>query len=56
MAALRLFARFGYVPTMVVGLNVFAVYLVAGGHSFLWVGVLFGVALALSLLTKWILP
>jgi hypothetical protein len=31
MAALRQFARFGYVPTMIVGLNLLAVYLVAGG-------------------------
>jgi sterol desaturase/sphingolipid hydroxylase (fatty acid hydroxylase superfamily) len=56
MAALRLFARFGYVPTMMVGLNLFAIYLVAGGYSFLWIGVLFVVAVALSLLTEWILP
>ncbi|HAH65612.1 MAG TPA: hypothetical protein DCL72_09100 [Rhizobiales bacterium] len=56
MAALRLFARFGYVPTMMVGLNLFAVYLVAGGDSFLWIGVLFGVAVVLSLLMEWIRP
>ena len=56
MAALRLFARFGYVPTMIVGLNLLAVCLVARGNSFLWIGVLFGVAIALSLLTEWILP
>ena len=56
MAALRLFARFGYMPTMMVGLNLFAVYLVAGGDSFLWIGVLFGVAVVLSLLMEWIRP
>jgi sterol desaturase/sphingolipid hydroxylase (fatty acid hydroxylase superfamily) len=56
MAALRLFARFGYVPTMIVGLNLFAVYLIAGGYSFLWIGALFVVAVAISLLTEWILP
>jgi hypothetical protein len=42
MAALRLFARFGYVPTMLVGLNLLAIYLVADGYSFLWIGALFG--------------
>jgi hypothetical protein len=56
MTALRLFARFGYVPMMIVGLNVLAVYLVASGYSFLWICFLFGVAVALSLLTEWILP
>jgi sterol desaturase/sphingolipid hydroxylase (fatty acid hydroxylase superfamily) len=56
MTALRLFARFGYVPTMIVGLNVLAVFLVASGYSFLWICFLFGVAVALSLLTEWILP
>lgn len=55
MTALRL-ARFGYVPTMIVGLNVLAVFLVASGYSFLWICFLFGVAVALSLLTEWILP
>ena len=33
MAALRLFARFGYVPTMLVGLNLLAVYLMADGSA-----------------------
>src|SRR6476660_4067734 len=56
MAALRLFARFGYVPTMLVGLNLLAIYLVADGYSFLWIGALFVIAVALSLLTEWILP
>ena len=56
MAALRLFARFGYVPTMLVGLNLLAVYLMAEGYSVLWIGALFGIAVALSLLTERILP
>ena len=56
MAALRLFARFGYVPTMLVGLNLLAVYLMADGYSFLWIGALFAIAVALSLLTERILP
>ena len=56
MAALRLFARFGYVPTMLVGLNLVAVYLMASGYSVLWIGALFGIAVSLSLLTERILP
>ena len=51
MAALRLFARFGYVPTMLVGFNLVAVYLMASGYSVLWIGALFGIAVTLSLLT-----
>ena len=46
MAALRLFARFGYVPTMLVGLNLVAVYLMASGYSVLWIGALFGIAVS----------
>ena len=56
MAALRLFARFGYVPTMLIGLNLLAVYLMADGYSVLWIGPLFGFAVTLSLLTERILP
>ena len=56
MAALRLFARFGYVPTMLVGFNLVAVYLMASGYSVLWIGALFGIAVTLSLLTERILP
>jgi sterol desaturase/sphingolipid hydroxylase (fatty acid hydroxylase superfamily) len=56
MVVLRSFSRFGYLPTMIVGLNLLAVYLVASGYSFWWIGVLFGVAVALSLLTERILP
>jgi sterol desaturase/sphingolipid hydroxylase (fatty acid hydroxylase superfamily) len=56
MAALRFFARFGYAPTMMAGLNVLAVYLIGGGHSFVWIGVLFVVAVGLSLLVESILP
>lgn len=56
MTGLRLFARFGYAPTMMIGLNVLAVYLVASGYSFLWICFLFCLAVALSLLMEWILP
>ena len=44
MAALRLFVRFGYVPTMLVGFNLVAVYLMASGYSVLWIGALFGIS------------
>jgi sterol desaturase/sphingolipid hydroxylase (fatty acid hydroxylase superfamily) len=56
VAILRSFARFGYVPAMIVGLNLLAVYLVAAGSSYLWIAVLLGAAVALSLVTEWILP
>jgi sterol desaturase/sphingolipid hydroxylase (fatty acid hydroxylase superfamily) len=56
MVALRFFARFAYLPTMMVGLNILAVCLVARGHSFAWIGVLFGVAVGLSLLMERNLP
>jgi sterol desaturase/sphingolipid hydroxylase (fatty acid hydroxylase superfamily) len=56
MAALRLFARFAYVPTMILGLNGLAIYLVAKGHSYAWIGLLFGLAIGLSLLMEWALP
>src|SRR4029079_10016011 len=50
------FARFGYVPTMLIGLNLVAVYLMASGYSVLWIGALFWIAVSLSLLTERILP
>jgi fucose permease len=56
MAALRLFARYAYVPTMILGLNGLAVYLVAEGHSYTWIGLLFAVAIGLSLVTERALP
>jgi sterol desaturase/sphingolipid hydroxylase (fatty acid hydroxylase superfamily) len=56
MAVLRLFARFAYVPTMILGLNGLAIYLVAKGHSYAWIGLLFGLAIGLSLTMEWALP
>jgi sterol desaturase/sphingolipid hydroxylase (fatty acid hydroxylase superfamily) len=46
----------GSAPVWPLRLNVLAVHLVASGYSFLWICFLFGVAVALSLLTEWILP
>jgi sterol desaturase/sphingolipid hydroxylase (fatty acid hydroxylase superfamily) len=56
LAVARLFARFGYVPAMIVGLNCLAIYLVALGYSLLWIVVLFATAVALSLLSEYALP
>jgi sterol desaturase/sphingolipid hydroxylase (fatty acid hydroxylase superfamily) len=56
MALLRFFSRYAYVPAMIVGLTGLAVYLVAKGHSYAWIGLLFGVAVGLSLLMEWALP
>ena len=56
MAVARFFARFFYVPTMLVGLNGLALYLVAQRHSLLWIAILFAGAIALSLLSEYALP
>jgi sterol desaturase/sphingolipid hydroxylase (fatty acid hydroxylase superfamily) len=56
LAVARLFARFCYVPAMLVGLNGLALYLVAQRHSLLWIAVLFAAAIALSLLSEYALP
>jgi sterol desaturase/sphingolipid hydroxylase (fatty acid hydroxylase superfamily) len=56
MALTRLFARFAYVPTMVLGLNGLAIILVARGHSYAWIGLLIGLAVLLSLLAERVLP
>lgn len=56
MAVLRFFARFAYFPALTVGLNLLAICAVAHGFSYAWTGVLFGVAIGLSLLMEWVLP
>jgi sterol desaturase/sphingolipid hydroxylase (fatty acid hydroxylase superfamily) len=56
MTVLRFFARYGYVPFMLLGLNLAAVYLVSAHCSYLWIGLLFCVAVGLSLLMEWALP
>ncbi len=48
--------RFGYVPAMLLGLNAAAIALVARGHSYAWVGMLFVIAVLLSLLAEQVLP
>jgi sterol desaturase/sphingolipid hydroxylase (fatty acid hydroxylase superfamily) len=56
MAHLRLLARYAYVPTMLLGLTGLAVYLVAEGHSLIWMAPLLGVTVGLSLLMERVLP
>src|SRR4029079_17464591 len=56
MAILRIFARFAYVPTLAIGLNIVAVWLVSRGFSYAWTGLLFAVAIGLSLLMEGVLP
>ena len=56
MTVLRYFARYGYVPFMLLGLNLAAVYLVAADYSYLWIGLSFCVAVGLSMLMEWVLP
>ncbi len=50
------FIRFFYVPAMLLGLNAAAIALVARGHSYAWVGLLFGIAVLFSLLAERVLP
>jgi hypothetical protein len=52
MAILRIFARFAYVPTLAIGLNFFAVWLISRGFSYAWTGLLFAAAIGLSLLME----
>ena len=56
MTVLRLFARYGYVPVMLLGLNLAAIYLVSADYSYLWIGLLFCIAVGLSMLMEWVLP
>ena len=56
MQCLRVFARYFYVPTMIVGLNALAVYLIAYGHRYVWVVLLLAVAIGLSFAMEQVLP
>ena len=48
MAAIRFFARYLYVPTLLIGLNGLAVYLVVYGYRYVWVFLLLLAALLLA--------
>jgi sterol desaturase/sphingolipid hydroxylase (fatty acid hydroxylase superfamily) len=56
MYLLRVFARYGYVPLMLVGLNGLALHLVANGVRFWIVGTLALIAVALTFLAEHVLP
>ncbi len=56
MSILRTFARFGYVPLMLLGLNGLAIYLVANGHSLWWAAPIGLFAFGLAFFMERILP
>jgi sterol desaturase/sphingolipid hydroxylase (fatty acid hydroxylase superfamily) len=56
MALIRLFARYLYVPTMLLGVNGLAVYLVAAGYSLSWIALPLVATIGLSLLMERVLP
>jgi len=56
MGAVRGFARYFYVPTMMVGFNALAIYLVANGYRYVWVGLPILAAIGLSFAMERVLP
>jgi sterol desaturase/sphingolipid hydroxylase (fatty acid hydroxylase superfamily) len=56
MFALGAFARYGYVPFMLIGLNGLAIHLVASGTQLWIVGALAFIALAVTFAMEWVLP
>jgi sterol desaturase/sphingolipid hydroxylase (fatty acid hydroxylase superfamily) len=56
MATARFFARYLYVPTLLLGLNGFAVYLIAQGYRYVFVFLLLFAAIGLSFLMERVLP
>ena len=56
MAAIHFFARYLYVPTLLIGLNGLAVYLVVYGYRYVWVFLLLLAAIGLSFLVERVLP
>jgi len=56
MGMLRSFARYFYVPTMMVGFNALAIYLVASGYRYVWVGLPILAAIGLSFAMERVLP
>lgn len=53
---LRTAVRYGYVPFMLLGLNGAAYYVVAYGHSYLWLPVLLAIAFATAFAAERVLP
>ena len=56
MFGLRFFARYLYVPTLILGLNALALYLMAEGYRYVWLGLLILTVIALSFLIERVLP
>jgi sterol desaturase/sphingolipid hydroxylase (fatty acid hydroxylase superfamily) len=56
MLGLRFFARYLYVPTLILGLNALALYLMAEGYRYVWLGLLILTVIALSFLIERVLP
>jgi sterol desaturase/sphingolipid hydroxylase (fatty acid hydroxylase superfamily) len=56
MSALRFFARYLYVPTLLLGLNAIALTLMAQGQRYFWLGLLILAAIGLSFLVERVLP
>lgn len=56
MSVLRFYARYLYVPTMLLGLNGLAIYLMANGYRYLWLAFLILAAIGLSFLMECALP
>lgn len=56
MSLVRVFARYGYVPVMLVGLNGFAIYLATQGHSLWWTAAIGLFAFGLAFAMEHVLP
>ena len=56
MAVLRFFARYLYVPTLILGFNALALYVMAQGYRYVWLGLLILAAIGLSFLMERVLP
>ena len=56
MEAIQFFARYLYVPTLLIGLNGLAVYLVVYGYLYVWVFLLLLATIGLSFLMERVLP
>lgn len=56
MVFLRFFARYLYVPTLLLGINAVALYLMAHGYRYLWLALPILAAIGLSLLMERVLP
>lgn len=56
MASLRSLVRYGYAPFMILGLNGLGFWIVASGHSYLWLGLILAVAIGAAFLAERLVP